>query len=58
MPDNYRSEDEPGGHQFLVLLYTAEAHLKVLKVEASTYADAVFAAAPGNDVIKIEVIAC
>jgi hypothetical protein len=42
--------------KFLILLYYAHA-IQPIWVEANCYADAVEQAAPGNDVIKIEVIA-
>lgn len=42
-------------HRFLVILYYAERTMPVY-VDADCYADAVEAVAPGNDVIKIEVV--
>jgi len=45
----------PTKHDFLVLLYYAE-RIRPLHVKASCYAEAIEAVAPGNDVIKLEVI--
>lgn len=56
-PDSYRSEDAENVHQFLVIIYYAGAPIISRRVEANCYADAVQAAAPGNDALKIEVIA-
>jgi hypothetical protein len=56
-PDAYRSVNLTAAHEFIVLVYTAGSALRVFKVEADCYTDAVGQVAPGNDAIKIEVIA-
>ncbi len=55
-PDAYLSENQPADHKFIVILYYAGAPLQVVHVEANSYADAVIEVAPGNDVLKVEVI--
>ena len=43
-------------HKFVVILYFAGSPIQVRHVEADCYADAIEQVAPGNDVLKIEVI--
>jgi len=57
MKDAYLSANEPTDRQFLVIMYCGNSPIKVQYVNAETYADAVTGVAPGNDLVKIEVIA-
>lgn len=57
MKDDYLSSNEPSTRQFLIIMYCGNSPIKVQYVEADTYADAVMGVAPGNDLVKIEVIA-
>lgn len=56
MLDSYRSENAICVHEYLVLIYYAGTPMRMLRVEADCYSDAVQSAAPGNDAVKIEVI--
>lgn len=53
---SYLSEDAVKAHRFLVLIYVGGS-FQPYYVEANCYADAVSEVAPGNDAVKIEVIA-
>jgi len=55
-PDAYLSEDAEPGRDFLVLIYVG-GRVEPRFAQATCYADAVCKVAPGNDAVKIEVIA-
>jgi len=57
MKDAYLSVNQPSGRNFLVIMYCGKSPIEVKYVEADTYADAVMEVCPGNDLVKIEVIA-
>jgi len=57
MKDAYLSANEPTERQFLIIMYGGNSPIKVQYVNAETYAEAVAGVYPGNDLVKIEVIA-
>lgn len=56
MIDAYLSQNETPKRNFLVIMYCGNSPIKVQYVDADTYTDAVIGVAPGNDLVKIEVI--
>lgn len=55
--DAYLSESDECEHRFLVIMYYANGPIQIIRVEADCYSDAVRIVCPGNDVVKVEVVA-